>query len=89
MGIPDIGSIYFDGSLDYVSEPLRFRKHFFYTGQLNGGVSNSIYSDIASVAFVEGSVSSPRFLNVNGAISNPKLRLNSNLPNPVDSFQKA
>jgi len=89
MEIPDVYSIDFDGSLDYVSEPLRFRKHFFYTGQLNGGVLNSIYPDIASVAFVEGSISSPRFLNVNGAISRAKFRLNSNLPNPVDSFQKA
>jgi len=89
MGIPDVDSIDFDGSLNYISGPLRFRKHFFYTGQLNGGVLNSICSDIASVAFVEGSISSPRFLNVNGAISGPKFRLNSNLPNPVYSFQKA
>jgi hypothetical protein len=89
MGIQDVDSIDFDGSLNYISGPLRFRKHFFYTGQLNGGLLNSIYPDIASVAFVEGSISSPRFLNDNGAIAWPKLRLNSNLPNPVDSFQKA
>jgi hypothetical protein len=63
----DAQAVNFDRALINAGRISRWDSHFFQAGQLNHRLLNSIQADIASVVFVEGSASSPHFLNHNGS----------------------
>src|SRR6476620_660921 len=64
-------------------------KKIFRCGQLFNRAWNSIYTDIASVASVTGSLDSPHFLSQNGRYDGGKHWQARDLPNIRYSFQKA